>query len=325
MKGLYEMQRTKILVVEDERIIAKDIKMSLEGLGYDVCALVASGEDVIEMAKRENPDLLLMDIMLKGEIDGIETVNQLRSHLDVPVVYLTAYADDNILQRAKVTEPMGYLIKPFKDRELHSAIEMALYKHRMEAKREKAYEELEMKVEERTAELFMANEVLEKEIEVRMGTELALIERGKESENKTHKLEELNAALKVLLKHRGEDKKELEEKVIANVKKLILPYVEKLNNSRLNDRQIVYLNIIKSNLEDIITPFLHQLSSKYSDLTPSEIQIAELVKEGKATKEIAELLNSSTGSIHFHRNNLRKKLGLRNTKTNLRSFLLTLT
>jgi len=325
MKGLYEMQRTKILVVEDERIIAKDIKMSLEGLGYDVCALVASGEDVIEMAKRENPDLLLMDIMLKGEIDGIETVNQLRSHLDVPVVYLTAYADDNILQRAKVTEPMGYLIKPFKDRELHSAIEMALYKHRMEAKREKAYEELEMKVEERTAELFMANEVLEKEIEVRMGTELALIERGKESENKTHKLEELNAALKVLLKHRGEDKKELEEKVVANVKKLILPYVEKLNNSRLNDRQIVYLNIIKSNLEDIITPFLHQLSSKYSDLTPSEIQVAELVKEGKATKEIAELLNSSTGSIHFHRNNLRKKLGLRNTKTNLRSFLLTLT
>lgn len=325
MKGLYEMQRTKILVVEDERIIAKDIKMSLEGLGYDVCALVASGEDVIEMAKRENPDLLLMDIMLKGEIDGIETVNQLRSHLDVPVVYLTAYADDNILQRAKVTEPMGYLIKPFKDRELHSAIEMALYKHRMEAKREKAYEELEMKVEERTAELFMANEVIEKEIEVRMGTELALIERGKESENKTHKLEELNAALKVLLKHRGEDKKELEEKVIANVKKLILPYVEKLNNSRLNDRQIVYLNIIKSNLEDIITPFLNQLSSKYSDLTPSEIQVAELVKEGKATKEIAELLNSSTGSIHFHRNNLRKKLGLRNTKTNLRSFLLTLT
>jgi len=317
------MQRTKILVVEDERIIAKDIKMSLEGLGYDVCALVASGEDVIEMAKRENPDLLLMDIMLKGEIDGIETVNQLRSHLDVPVVYLTAYADDNILQRAKVTEPMGYLIKPFKDRELHSAIEMALYKHRMEARREKAYEELEIKVEERTAELFMANEVLEKEIEVRMGTELALIERRKELENKTHKLEELNAALKVLLKHRDEDKKELEEKVIANVKKLVLPYVEKLNNSRLNDRQIVYLNIIKSNLEDIITPFLHQLSSKYSDLTPSEIQVAELVKEGKTTKEIAELLNSSTGAIDFHRNNLRKKLGLRNTKTNLRSFLLT--
>jgi len=155
--------------------------------------------------------------------------------------------------------------------------------------------------------------------------ELALIEKRKKLENKTHELEEVNAALKVLLKHRNEDKKEFEEKVVANVKKLVLPYVEKLNNSRINDRQMVYLDIIKSNLEDIITPFLHQLSSKYSDLTPNEIQVAEFVKEGKTTKEIAELLNSSTGAINFHRNNLRKKLGLRNTKTNLRSFLLVLT
>ena len=155
--------------------------------------------------------------------------------------------------------------------------------------------------------------------------ELALIERGKELENKTHELEEVNAALRVLLKHRDEDQQDFEEKIVANVKKLVLPYVEKLNNSRLNDRQMVYLNIIKSNLEDIITPFLHQLSSKYFNLTPREVQIAGLVKDGKTTKEIAELLNSSTGTIDFHRNNLRKKLGLRNTKTNLRSFLLALT
>ncbi|MBW2350278.1 MAG: PAS domain S-box protein [Deltaproteobacteria bacterium] len=154
--------------------------------------------------------------------------------------------------------------------------------------------------------------------------ELALVERGKELENKTQELEEINAALRVLLKHRSEDKKDLENKVVANVKELIFPYVEKLNHSRLNDRQTVYLNIIKSNLEDIITPFLHQLSSKYSDLTPNEIQVAGLVKEGRTTKEIAELLNSSTGAINFHRNNLRKKFGLVNTKTNLRSFLLSL-
>jgi len=155
--------------------------------------------------------------------------------------------------------------------------------------------------------------------------ELALIKKGKELEEKTYELEEVNAALKVLLKHRDQDKKDFEQKIVANVKKLVLPYVEKLNNSRMNDRQMVYLNIIKSNLEDIIAPFLHQLSSKYSDLTPNEIQVAGFVKEGKTTKEIAELLNSSKGAIDFHRNNLRKKLGLRNTKTNLRAFLLTLT
>ena len=158
----------------------------------------------------------------------------------------------------------------------------------------------------------------------RKQVELALLERGKELENKTHELQEVNAALKVLLKHRDEDKKELEEKVIANVKKLVFPYIEKLNNSQLNDQQMVYLNIIKSNLEDIIAPFLHQLFSKFSDFTPSEIQVAGLVRDGKTTKEIAELLNSSTGAINFHRNNIRTKLGLRNTKTNLRTFLLPL-
>jgi len=162
------------------------------------------------------------------------------------------------------------------------------------------------------------------DITERKQVELALLERGKELENKTHELREVNAALKVLLKHRDEDKKELEEKVIANVKKLVFPYVEKLNNSRLNDRQMVYLNIIKSNLEDIIAPFLHQLYSKFSDLTPGEIQVAGLVRDGKTTKEIADLLNSSTGAVNFHRNNIRAKLGLRNTKTNLRSFLLPL-
>ena len=163
------------------------------------------------------------------------------------------------------------------------------------------------------------------DITKRKQTELSLIVKRKELENKTHELEEVNTALKVLLKQRDEDKKEFEEKVIANVKNLVFPYVDKLNNSRLNDRQTVFLDIIKSNLEEVIAPFLHRLSSKYSDLTPSEIQIAGLVKDGKTTKEIAELLNSSTDAIDFHRYNLRKKLGLRNRKTNLRSFLLSLT
>jgi len=163
------------------------------------------------------------------------------------------------------------------------------------------------------------------DITKRKQAELSLIERRKELENKSHELEEANAALKVLLKNRDEDKKDFENKIVANVKKIVFPYVEKLFNSQLNDRQIVYLDIIKSNLVDIISPFLHQLSSKYSDLTPSEIQVAELVKDGKTTKEIAELLNSSKDAIDFHRHNLRKKLGLRKTKTNLRSFLLSFT
>lgn len=155
--------------------------------------------------------------------------------------------------------------------------------------------------------------------------EQALKKREAELEEQTLNLEEANAALKVLLAHRDLDKKEFQEKILSNVKEMVFPYVEKLRTSQLNDRQLVYLDIVKSHLEDIIAPFLHRLSSKYSDLTPSEIKVAGFVKDGKTTKEIAELLNLSTGAVNFHRNNLRKKLGLRNKKTNLRSHLLSLT
>lgn len=155
--------------------------------------------------------------------------------------------------------------------------------------------------------------------------EQALKKREAELEEQTLNLEEANAALKVLLAHRDLDKKEFQEKILSNVKEMVFPYVEKLETSQLNDRQLVYLDIVKSHLEDIIAPFLHRLSSKYSDLTPSEIKVAGFVKDGKTTKEIAELLNLSTGAVNFHRNNLRKKLGLRNKKTNLRSHLLSLT
>jgi PAS domain S-box-containing protein len=152
--------------------------------------------------------------------------------------------------------------------------------------------------------------------------EQALKEREKELETKTINLEEVNAALKALLKRREEDKKELEETVLSNMKELVAPYMEKFKTSGLNDRQINLLSVIESNLNDIVIPFSRHISMKYSNLTPKEIQVASLVKDGKTTKEIAEMLNSSTSAINFHRDNLRQKFGLKNKKSNLRSHLL---
>jgi DNA-binding NarL/FixJ family response regulator len=154
--------------------------------------------------------------------------------------------------------------------------------------------------------------------------EEALRERELELELQTQKLEETNTALRVLLKAREEDKQKLEEKVLANVKELIIPYLKDLKNAGLDGRQKAYLEIVESNLNDIISPFLHQLSSKYLNLTPREIQVATLVKEGKATKEIAEMLHLSMNAVDFHRKNIRGKLGLKNTKANLRTHLLSL-
>jgi len=136
------MKRKQILVVEDERIVADDIRTSLERLEYTVPAIVYSGGEAIKKAAEINPDLVLMDIVLEGEMDGIEAASAIRSRFDIPVVYLTAYADKKTLERAKITEPFGYIIKPFEDRELNSTIEIALYKHTMERKLKKTQQEL---------------------------------------------------------------------------------------------------------------------------------------------------------------------------------------
>ena len=125
---------SQILVVEDEIIIAEDLQNKLKKMGYSVPAVVSSGEDAIRKVKENNPDLVLMDIIIHGEIDGIETVEKIHSFSDVPVIYLTAYADQTTLERAKITGPFGYLLKPFKERELLITIEMAIYKHQMEKK-----------------------------------------------------------------------------------------------------------------------------------------------------------------------------------------------
>ncbi|MGA2668514.1 MAG: PAS domain S-box protein [Ignavibacteria bacterium] len=128
------MAPPKILVVEDEGIIAQDIKNCLENLGYTVPEVVFTGTEAILKADELRPDLVLMDIVLKGEIDGIETAAEIRNRYNIPIVYLTAYEDDKTLKRAKLTEPLGYILKPFEERYLRSSIEMALYKHQMEKK-----------------------------------------------------------------------------------------------------------------------------------------------------------------------------------------------
>lgn len=137
----------KILVVEDESIVSKDIQMSLKRLGYEICGSAATGEEAAELAKTEEPDLVLMDIMLKGKLNGIETAHLIRESVDVPIIYLTAYADESTLSKAKITEPYGYIIKPFQEIDLHTSIEMALYKHTKEQEKKKEVQLLYTAVE----------------------------------------------------------------------------------------------------------------------------------------------------------------------------------
>jgi putative nucleotidyltransferase with HDIG domain len=126
------MNDVKILIVEDEMIVAEDVKKILRRLGYVVCAVVSSGKEAVIKAEQNNPDLVLMDIVLKGSMTGVEAADQIRTRFEIPIVYLTAYADKETLERAKITVPYGYILKPFGERELHSTIEIALHKKQME-------------------------------------------------------------------------------------------------------------------------------------------------------------------------------------------------
>jgi two-component system, LytTR family, response regulator LytT len=126
------MAKISVLVVEDESIVSKDIQHSLKKLGYNVVGSSATAEKAIELAISERPDIILMDIMLKGEMNGIEAADEIRKTCSIPIIFLTAYADESTLSKAKVTEPFGYILKPFKEIDLHTTIEMAIYKHSRE-------------------------------------------------------------------------------------------------------------------------------------------------------------------------------------------------
>ena len=126
------MRSHQIMIVEDEEIVVADVRASVEKMGYGICATAASGEEAIRMAGSGRPDLVLMDIVLKGGMDGIAAATRIKELYGIPVVYLTAFGDDELLQRAKVSEPSGYIMKPYRDRELQIAIEIAIYKKRAE-------------------------------------------------------------------------------------------------------------------------------------------------------------------------------------------------
>jgi DNA-binding LytR/AlgR family response regulator len=123
------MEKLNIFIVEDESIVAKDIQNSLIKLGYNVVGISNNGIDAIEKISKLMPDLILMDIMIKGDLTGIDVSERIKDKLKIPIIFLTAYADEGTLSKAKVTEPYGYILKPFKEIDLHSTIEMAVYKH----------------------------------------------------------------------------------------------------------------------------------------------------------------------------------------------------
>lgn len=304
----------KILVIDDEPGILYVFKELLTTKGFKV-KTASGGEEGLELFKSEPFDLVVTDIRMP-KTDGLEVMKQVRQISDdAEIIIMTGFPSVDIAVRAlKDYRAYDFLIKPLKDISRFSAtVTQALERSQLRKEKKSLLEALTK-----------ANTKLKQEIKERKQTEEALLVSKAELEIKTRSLEETNTALKVLLKQRNEDKKELEQQVLFNVKELIWPNLEKLKRSRLDDTQKNHLNIIESNLNDIVSPFLQGVGPSQLNLTPQEIQIANLVRQGKSTKEIAELMKLSPRTIETHRNSIRKKMGLKNEKVNLRTYLLSI-
>src|SRR5688572_7698853 len=168
------MPNPRIMVVEDERIVGLHLELMLKSFGYDVVANVANGEQALQTIEATLPDLVLMDINIEGEIDGIDTAARIPTSHQIPVVYLTSYSDESTLERARATKPYGYLLKPFSERELHASIQMVLERRRADNKLREDAARLEDLVSARTAALVLANQELERETQERLNAERAL-------------------------------------------------------------------------------------------------------------------------------------------------------
>lgn len=269
-----------------------------------------------------------IDVRLPPGRDGVWAAEQLRKiDPDLQIVIVTAYSDVDpldIAERVRPEDKLLYVQKPFYPQEIRQFATALGSKWRAERALLRIQADLEEQVRERTTELQEANRRLKAEIAGHVATVETLKKRESELELKSRHLEEANTALRVLLRQRDEHKTELEEKILANLKELVIPYIQDLKESDLNPKQMGYVSLLESNLDDLISPFSHKLSMKHLSLTTKEIQVANLVRQGKTTSEIAVLLGVSTNAIVFHRYNIRKKLGLNNQKVNLRSYLLSL-
>ena len=412
----------KIMIVDDDVITVTELIEALRPSGYEIGGTAESGEEAIKMAKKTRPDLVLMDIVMPGRIDGIQAAKEIREELNIPVIFLTGYSEEEYIERAKSARSFGYLLKPFVDAQVSSAIEIALYNFELEKSLAEAHGELEKIVAERTADLektynqmsalinassdaaqlldpkgniITANKVTAKRLkapldellgkcvydyltpeiakkrkgkvaqviktgkpsrfEDRMGklilqntmypvvnakgkvVQLAvysrdvspekknianLKKREKELKYRTRSLEEANTAFSILLRRREEDRTHFESSVVSNMSTLVKPYIEKLKSTPLDAIQTNHLHVIETNLEQIVSPFVRDIGSRVLELTPMEIRVATLVKEGKSNIEIAEQLSVSKNTILTHRFNLRRKLGIKNKKINLRAYLL---
>jgi len=302
------MTMPTILIVDDEESIRVLLKRILETAGYSTLQ-AGNGAEARKRLEEHEIELILCDVMMPGE-SGLDLIRWVKAQYpDTGIVMVTAVDDQKTARAILDVGVYGYMVKPFDKSQIIITVGNAVRLRELELLERSQRAELERIVAERTAQLQEKNRQL-------TAREAELCERAEE-------LKELNSALRILLKKREEDKAVLEENVLSHTQNIALPYLEKLKQSGLNEEQRSLAEILESSLDSMTSPMAKTLTSGLLHLTPTELQVADLIRHGKRTKEIAEMLHLSTNTIVSHRYNIRTKLGLKSRKVNLASYLQT--
>jgi DNA-binding NarL/FixJ family response regulator len=304
------MEKTKhVMIVDADASLQREVARILGAQGLQ-CQVAADAIIAKAFLARQHFDLLLSDTNLPGEA-GIDLITWVKDRYpDTGIVMISADRLPETAWKAVQAGIFGYILKPLQKDQLVITVNNALHRTELEILERNRRIELERLVDERTAKLLQMQEQL----------------RCREMELKTKKqrLAKADSALAALADYHQAEHWQIEEKVLANVKGGLYPYLQKLRRSGLTRRQTQLLDLLESGLQEIISPFIHTLSSTYIDLSPTELQVAHLIKEGRNTKEIATLLNLSVNTVMSHRFKIRSKLGIKNSHQNLHVFLKTL-
>ncbi len=288
-----------ILFVDDEDVIRKSLSRNLREEHFTVTA-VADGSEAISALQERQYELVITDLMMAG-IDGLDVLKAVKKLAPLTsVIILTGYGDMRSAIDALRLGADDFTLKPCEVEELVFRIRRCLEKRNLL----QSLIEQKRQLEEVASELKRYQDELEKRVQER-----------------TTELVEANIALKVVLKNREGDWKIFADQVLANTTQLIDPFFDRLQKCRLTEHQQELVAILRANINELTSPFANNFSNKLARLTPGEIQIANLVKLGKRTKEIAEIMHLSPGTISIHRKNIRKKLNLTSKKTNLQTIL----
>jgi DNA-binding NarL/FixJ family response regulator len=352
------MEKIRILVVDDEEGVLEsyknifgllqqsasdsrieDLQAKLYGTGdgaspaclfsYDItyCQQAREALQAVRQAINENRPFAMafLDVRMPPGPDGVWAAEQIRS-LDglVNIVMVTAYSDIDLAEIALRVRPLDkllYIQKPFHTREIQQFGAALGAKWLAERRILNINQELEEKVDRQMVDLRRVNAALEETIVKLQKSEQSLIASQEEVSAKAIDLEGTTIALRQLFKKNEQDQKDMRDKILFSVNEMIKPYIGKMKNCTLAEEAQVCLNVIESNLDEIAAPFMRSLAYKYFRLSPQEIHIANLIKQGNSTKKIAELLNLTSRGVEFHRDKIRAKIGIKHSKAQLHEVL----